>query len=74
MIKPARERVDTMKNTYSYVDALNEALSLNLSDQCKDKENCPNKDNCADKPCADKPATSGSGNSGNSGGTVVENP
>lgn len=28
------------------------------SDQCKDKENCTNKDNCADKPCADKPATS----------------
>jgi len=37
MIKPARERVDTMKNTYSYVDALNEVLTMALSDQCKDK-------------------------------------
>ena len=26
-----------MKNTYSYIDALNEVLTLNLSDQCKDK-------------------------------------
>lgn len=37
MITPARERVDTMKNTYSYVDALNEVLTMALSDQCKDK-------------------------------------
>lgn len=26
-----------MKNTYSYVDALNEVLTMALSDQCKDK-------------------------------------
>jgi predicted transcriptional regulator len=26
-----------MKNTYSYVDALNEVLTLSLSDQCRDK-------------------------------------
>ena len=37
MITPTRERVDTMKNTYSYVDALNEVLTMALSDQCKDK-------------------------------------
>ena len=26
-----------MKNTYTYIDALNEVLSMNLSEQCKDK-------------------------------------